>query len=44
MCSSTKEVLPITLLDGQSVGNGQPGPVYAQLYAAYSQAKQEPST
>ncbi|MBH1957978.1 MAG: aminotransferase class IV [Burkholderiales bacterium] len=42
--SATKEILPITLLDGQPVGNGQPGPVHARLYAAYQQAKQELST
>ena len=41
LSSATKEVLPITLLDGQPVGNGQPGPVYKKLYAAYQQAKQE---
>ncbi|MFZ3141895.1 aminotransferase class IV [Polaromonas sp.] len=42
--SATKEILPITLLDGQPVGNGQPGPVHARLHAAYQQAKQELST
>ena len=41
LSSATKEVLPITQLDGQPVGNGQPGPVYAKLYAAYQQAKQK---
>lgn len=41
LSSATKEVLPITRLDGQPVGNGQPGPVYAKLYAAYQQAKQK---
>ena len=44
LSSATKEILPVTLLDGQPVGNGQPGPVYAKLYAAYQQAKQETST
>jgi len=44
LSSATKEILPITLLDGQPVGNGMPGPVYAKLYAAYQQAKEEPST
>ena len=44
LSSATKEILPITLLDGEPVGNGRPGPVYAKLYAAYQQAKQEPST
>ena len=39
LSSATKEVLPVTRLDGQSVGTGQPGPVYAQLHAGYQQAK-----
>ena len=39
LSSATKEVLPVTLLDGKAVGNGQPGPVYAQLFAGYSAAK-----
>jgi D-alanine transaminase len=43
LSSATKEILPITLLDGQPVGSGQPGPIYKKLYAAYQQAKQEQS-
>lgn len=39
LSSATKEVLPITRLDGKPVGSGQPGPVYAKLYAGYQQAK-----
>ena len=39
LSSATKEVLPITLLDGLKVGTGTPGPVYAKLYAAYQAAK-----
>jgi len=43
LSSATKEVLPITTLDGQPVGHGEtrgrPGPLYAQLYAAYQRAK-----
>lgn len=39
LSSATKEVLPITRLDGQPVGTGQPGPVYAKLYAGYQRAK-----
>lgn len=43
LSSATKEVLPITRLDGQPVGHGaaagRPGPVYARLYAAYQDAK-----
>ncbi len=39
LSSATKEVLPVTLLDGRPVGSGRPGPVYAQLYAGYQEAK-----
>lgn len=39
LSSATKEVLPITRLDGQPVGTGKPGTVYARLYAGYQQAK-----
>ena len=43
LSSATKEVLPVTLLDGRQIGTGAnaglPGPVYAKLYAAYQQAK-----
>ncbi len=43
LSSATKEVLAITLLDGQPVGHGatlgRPGPVYAKLYAGYQAAK-----
>ncbi len=39
LSSATKEVLPVTQLDGQRVGSGQPGPVYQKLYAAYQAAK-----
>jgi len=41
LSSATKEVLPITQLDGLAVGNGQPGPVYATLFAGYQRAKTE---
>jgi D-alanine transaminase len=41
--SATKEILPVTRIDGESVGHGalrgKPGPVYARLYEAYQQAK-----
>lgn len=43
LSSATKEVLPVTTLDGEGVGHGalrgKPGPVYARLYEAYQQAK-----
>lgn len=45
LSSATKEVLPVTLLDGQPVGHGlekgRPGRIYQTLHAAYQQAKQE---
>ncbi|SFU80904.1 D-alanine transaminase [Polaromonas sp. YR568] len=44
LSSATKEVLPVTLLDGQPVGHGvekgRPGPIYKKLYAEYQRAKQ----
>jgi len=43
LSSATKEVLPVTMLDGEPVGHGalrgKPGPVYARLYEAYQRAK-----
>ena len=47
LSSATKEVLPVTRLDGEPVGHGalrgKPGPVYARLYEAYQRAKREQS-
>ena len=43
LSSATKELLPVTTLDGQPVGHGamrgKPGPVYARLFEAYQRAK-----
>ena len=43
LSSATKEVLPVTQIDGEAVGHGalrgKPGPVYARLYEAYQRAK-----
>jgi D-alanine transaminase len=43
LSSATKEVLPVTMLDGEPVGHGaargKPGPAYARLYEAYQRAK-----
>ncbi|WP_046110960.1 D-amino acid aminotransferase [Aquincola tertiaricarbonis] len=43
LSSATKEVLPVTRIDGAEVGHGalrgKPGPVYARLYEAYQNAK-----
>jgi D-alanine transaminase len=40
MTSSTKEVLPIVLLDGKPVGTSRPGPVFARMHAWYQEFKQ----
>jgi D-alanine transaminase len=40
MTSSTKEVLPITLLDGRPVGAGRPGAVFADMYRWYQEFKE----
>lgn len=40
LTSSTKEVLPITRIDGRPVGNGKPGPMHARLFALYREYKQ----
>ncbi len=37
--SSTREIMPITLLDGKVVGNGKAGAMWQQLYALYQQHK-----
>lgn len=39
--SSTKEVLPVSTLDGKPVGQGKPGPVTLQMHAWYVQFRDE---
>lgn len=41
MTSSTKEVLPITTLDGRPVGTGRPGPAARRMYAWYRTFRDE---
>jgi D-alanine transaminase len=38
--SSSREVLPITTLDGKPVGSGRPGAIGERVYALYQQFKQ----
>ncbi len=40
LTSSTKEILPVTQLDGRPVGDGRPGPVWARMFAIYQDYKQ----
>ncbi len=39
--SSTREVVPVTQLDGQPIGNGRPGPLWQRVSALYSAYKQD---
>lgn len=38
--SSTKEIVPVTRLDGGTIGSGRPGPVWQQLIDFYQEYKQ----
>ena len=40
LSSSTKEILPVTVLDGEIVGSGKPGPVWQHMYELYQNYKQ----
>ena len=48
LSSATKQILPVTHIDGEPVGHGalrgKPGPVYARLHEAYERAKLSMST
>ena len=39
LSSASKELLPVTRLDGQPIGTGKPGPIYEKLYAGYQREK-----
>lgn len=39
--SSTREMVPVTMLDGQPVGNGQPGPVFLRVWQWYRKFRQQ---
>ena len=41
LTSSTREILAITKLDGKSVGDGRPGPVFKHMYALFQEMKNE---
>lgn len=40
LTSSTKEILPVTQLDGKAVANGKPGPLHHRLLTLYQDYKQ----
>jgi len=40
LTSSTKEILPVTKLNGQAVGSSKPGTVWQKMYALYQAYKQ----
>ena len=39
--SSTKELLPVTRIDGRAVGTGRPGPLWQRLWQAFQAFKRE---
>ena len=39
LTSSTREIVPVTRLDDQPVGDGRPGPVFRKMYAHYQDYK-----
>jgi len=41
LSSSTREVQPVTSLDGRPVGTGKPGPLWRRAYAEFQRYKQE---
>lgn len=41
LTSSTKELVPVVMIDGKKVANGRPGPVFAQVYALFQEYKAE---
>ena len=41
LSSSTKEVLAVTTIDGEPVGNGKPGPVFRRMHALYQDYKKK---
>lgn len=39
LSSAAKEITPVVTIDGNTVGNGKPGPIFKKLQAAYQLAK-----
>lgn len=43
LAAATREVQPVTRLDGRPVGSGRPGPVWRRIYDAWQQLKADPA-
>ncbi len=41
ICAATREVQPVTTLDGKPVGTGRPGPLWRRVYDEFQRWKQE---
>jgi D-alanine transaminase len=41
LTSSTKELIPVTKVDGRPVGDGKPGPLWRRMHALYQAYKQQ---
>ena len=41
LTSSTREVMPITTVDGKQIGKGKPGEIFTRLYTLYQNFKRE---
>lgn len=41
LSAATREVVPVTMLDGKPVGSGKPGPLWSRIYAEFQRYKQE---
>ena len=41
LAAATREVQPVTSLDGAPVGNGSPGPLWQRVYAGYQSLKRD---
>jgi len=43
LAAATREVQPVTRLDGKTVGTGRPGALWRRIYDAWQQLKRDPS-
>jgi D-alanine transaminase len=41
LSAATREIQPVTKLDGAPVGSGRPGPVWRAVYEAYQRLKRQ---